>query len=189
MTVGSVNPGRATPPILVLGLGNMLLRDDGIGPLLVEQLSHRFAGKASQVEFLDGGTQGLALMGHIADRRALVILDALATGQKPGTVSVLAGLEALAFPAHRATTAHESNASELLATAAMLGDLPEHVYAVGIEPASITTGIGFSDEVDESLALALQKAENVIQDLLLELEEPTSTGEDEACAWPFQERY
>src|SRR3974390_950465 len=114
-------PAPATAPILVLGLGNTLLSDDGLGPVLVERVRnlHR---DTTTVECLDGGTQGLALLGRLAGRRALVILDAFALGKIPGTVTVLEGVDVLRNGGPRSTTAHEGNAGELLAAGQFLGD-------------------------------------------------------------------
>ena len=108
-------------PVLVLGLGNVLLGDDGVGPALVERVRELFSGM-EEVDCMDGGTQGLALLGHLAGREALIILDALAAGKAPGEVSVLAKSELLGVGALRSTTAHESNAGELLEAAHLLGD-------------------------------------------------------------------
>jgi len=155
-------------PILVLGLGNILLHDDGVGLSLVEGLAREFKGTGGLVEFLDGGTQGLALLGRIADRKALVILDAVATGHEPGSVCVLEGQDVLRFAMNRATTAHEGNAGELLATAAFLGELPEKCYIIGVEPKSVTTGVGLSRDVHRSLKSALKVAREILDVVLAE---------------------
>ncbi len=184
MTAGSassLNPH--IPPILVLGLGNLLLGDDGVGPTLVERLAQEYEDKeassaeglaaymlkasTSQIEFIDGGTQGLALLGQLAHRQALVILDALDTGQPPGTVSVLEGRQVMSMSCERSTSAHESNATELLAVAALLGDLPETFYLIGIQPAAVKTSLGLSAEVQRSLEDAAQKARDLIDPLLM----------------------
>jgi|SRR5579885_2774618 hydrogenase maturation protease len=171
MTSGLVN-GAYTAPILVLGLGNTLLGDDGFGPTLLEKLAERYPYAGGFIEFLDGGTQGLNLLGRLAGRQALIVLDALATGAKPGTVSVLEGSEVVRFATSRSTTAHEGNAGELLATAAFLGDLPEQCFVVGVQPAELETGIGLSRDVQGSLQAALSQAQNVVDQLLVELAEP-----------------
>jgi hydrogenase maturation protease len=171
MTSGLVNGGY-TAPILVLGLGNTLLGDDGFGPTLLEQLAKRYPYAGGYVEFVDGGTQGLNLLGYLAGREALVVLDALATGAEPGTVSLLEGNAVVRFATSRSTTAHEGNAGELLATAAFLGDLPEQCFVVGVQPADLSTGIGLSSDVQGSLQGALTQAQNVIDRLLVELAEP-----------------
>ncbi len=155
----------AAPPVLVLGLGNTLLGDDGVGPLLVEELARQLAASMPEVEFLDGGTQGLALLGRIAGRRALVVLDALARGKAPGKVSVLNTEAALALAAPHASTAHEGNAAELLATAALLGDLPRRVFVVGIEPLELQTRVGLSAPVSNAIPAALARARMIIESL------------------------
>jgi len=151
MTAGSTD-------ILVLGLGNLLLSDDGLGLRLLKDLS---SGSAA-AEFLDGGTQGLALLAHISNRRALIILDAVVLGAPAGTVHVLQGD---AISAHHAVTAHGSNALELLAAARLLGDLPPTVTIIGIEPACIRTGIGLSPEVEASIPEALSRARAVLESM------------------------
>jgi hydrogenase maturation protease len=142
--------------ILVLGLGNLLLSDDGLGLRLLEALP----AEGAAAEFLDGGTQGLALLSYLAHRRALIILDAVALGAPPGTVHVLQGD---AISAHHAVTAHGSNALELLAAARLLGDLPPSVTIIGIEPACIRTGIGLSAAVEAALPEALARARAVLE--------------------------
>jgi hydrogenase maturation protease len=141
--------------VLVLGVGNALLGDDGAGLLVLAELQ-RDAGKwGDQVEFLDGGTQGLALLESIASRRALLVLDAVALGAEPGTVHVLRGWS---HAGERASTAHESNVAELLQASTLLGECPEQVTVIGIEPARIETGIGVSEAVARAVGEAVEAA-------------------------------
>jgi hydrogenase maturation protease len=153
-------------------LGNILLHDDGLGPSLLGELTKKYRHSAGLVEFMDGGTQGLALLGRIADRKALVILDAVATGHEPGSVNVLEGQDVIRFATGRATTAHEGNAGELLATAAFLGELPQKCYIIGIEPKVVDTGLGLSRDVKRSVKAAAKKAQEVLDALLEEIGEP-----------------
>lgn len=157
------------PPILVLGLGNVHLHDDGFGPSLVGDLERDYKHASGQVEFMDGGTQGLALLGRIADRKALVILDAVATGHEPGSVCVLEGQEVLRFATTRTSTPHEGNAGELLATAAFLGELPDQCYIIGVEPKSLSTGVGLTRDVHRSLKAAHKTAREILDGLLAEV--------------------
>ena len=168
MTSGLVSESVATAPILVLGLGNVLLGDDGVGPRLVGELAGHCKNREGLVEFVDGGTQGLALLGYLTRRKAVVILDAYARGDRPGTVSVFSAEDVLHRGAVRATTAHEGNAGELLLAASVLGDLPERLLVVGVEPGSLKTGVDLSVDVHRSLPKALALTENIIEALVSE---------------------
>lgn len=173
MTTESVLCGY-TAPILVLALGDVRLGDDGVGPVLLTDLAERYRYAGGFIEFVDGGTHGLELLSRIAGRQALVVLDAVASGRQPGTVSVLEGSDVLRYATGRSTTAHEGNAGEVLATAAFLGDLPYCCYVIGIEPRKQSTGAGLSEDVQRSLQNALTRAQNVVDRLLVELAEPAN---------------
>ncbi|MFV2073433.1 MAG: hydrogenase maturation protease [Thermoanaerobaculales bacterium] len=161
MTLGSAEPHPA--PVLVLGLGNLLLRDDGVGLELLRRLEAEMPA-SDRVEFLDGGTQGIALLSFMAGRQALLILDAVALGDSPGTVHAHEGPD---FPQARpGITAHEGNAGELLATAQLIGDLPEKIHLVGIEPDEIRTGIGLSPAVAEAVPRGVKAARRALEALI-----------------------
>lgn len=146
--------GAGPAPILVLGLGNMLLSDDGVGPALLDQLADSDGPWDGQVEFMDGGTQGLALLGHLSGRRALIIVDALQTGAAPGTIHRMTLNELRSVTPARASSGHEGNAGELLAAAQLLDELPDRLFVVGVEPQTISTGLGLSTPVQEALPAA-----------------------------------
>ena len=170
MTAGSVDAAldpRAVPraPILVLGLGNLLLTDDAAG-LHVEAALSAERGVSAQVEFVDGGTQGLALLHYLSNRRAILVLDAVGLGAEPGSVHVLRGPAIDGLRVQRSTTAHEGNALELLATARLLGDVAEEIVVVGVEPARIATGIGLSPQVEAALPEAIERARTVLESML-----------------------
>jgi hydrogenase maturation protease len=150
-----MTPGSVERPVLVLGVGNALLGDDGAGLLLLAELERDAEKWGDQVEFLDGGTQGLALLDRIASRRALLVLDAVALGAEPGTVHILRGWK---HAGARASTAHESNVAELLQASTLLGECPEEVTVIGIEPARIETGMGVSGAVAKGVGEAVETA-------------------------------
>jgi hydrogenase maturation protease len=163
MTSGSVE-------LLVLGLGNPLLGDDGAGLLLLSELQREALDLnldwGGRVEFLDGGTQGLMLLGRVARRPALLILDAVSMGAAAGTVHVLRDVEALGIDSHHGRTAHEGNAGELLAAARLLGECPERFFVVGIEPANVETGIGVSEAVRAALGPAVAAARGIVEEVM-----------------------
>lgn len=157
-------PG-SVKPILVLGLGNVLLQDDGFGPTLVDHLRQTWPND-DDIDFVDGGTVGLGLLSLFAERQAIVILDAFATGQPPGTVVVVEDLpwdEAGSAPGR---SAHEGNAAALLAVAALTGDLPPRLSVIGVEPERIATGLGLSPTVAAALPEAERQSRRLLQTLL-----------------------
>ncbi len=156
-------------PFLVLGLGNTLLGDDGVGPALIEQLLREDQRWKERTEFLDGGTQGLALLGHLSGREAIIIVDALSMGAPPGTTRILNASEIFQMGVNRANTSHEGNAGELLAVAKILNELPEQVFVVGVEPQSIATGYGLSEAARNALPIVA----NQVRELLAELNCPS----------------
>lgn len=162
-----MTPTVGLADILVLAVGNQLLSDDGVGMSLLDGLS-RDARWEDRVEFVDGGTQGLALLGHLSGRRALIVLDAVASGAAPGTVHVAqwGGRSTCGWISKRhASTSHESSALDLLRFAALIGELPEQVWIVGIEPERLNTGIGLSKAVCAAVPRALREVKQLLQEL------------------------
>jgi len=164
-TPGSADESELTAPVLLLGLGNPLMSDDGAGQELLAQLESEDPEWGRQVEFLDGGTQGLALLGRFEGRKAVVFLDAVRLGDKPGAVHVLQGKE-LARMGGRGVTAHEGSAPQILAALQLLDELPQEVAVVGVEPERVATGIGLSPSVRAGLADAATVARRTVSRIL-----------------------
>jgi hydrogenase maturation protease len=119
----------------VLGLGNPLLTDDGVGLVLLDSV--RSAGPwDAEVELVDGGTWGLALLPVLADHSRLLVLDAVRAGADPGTVLRGGGGDIprlYRFP----PSPHQIDLTEVLGAAELLGVVPEHVEVVGVQPGSV----------------------------------------------------
>jgi hydrogenase maturation protease len=135
--------------VLVLGIGNILLKDEGGGVRLIEALEQAFAIPGG-VELLDGGTAGIELLDHISKRELLVIVDAMRNGHPPGTVYRIEGED---VPAAFMTniSPHQLGISNLLATAQLNDSMPERIVLFGIEPEDISTGLGLSEPVEKGL--------------------------------------
>jgi len=156
---------ETTAPVLILGLGNPLMGDDGAGQALLSRLSSCAPEWGDAVEFVDGGTQGLALLGTFDKRKAVVFLDAISLGEKAGAVHVLKGEELLRMGG-RATTAHEGSAPQILTALELLGETPKEIAMIGIEPGKIGLGIGLSAPVDAALDDAAQLARTTISRII-----------------------
>jgi len=155
--------------MLVVGIGNRLLCDDGIGIELMQRLQERYANTEG-IAFIDGGTLGLALLGYLEGRRAVLFLDAVSKSAPTGTVHelTLEDLEGMG-PNDAASTAHESGATQLIATAKLIDVLPDEVFVIGIEPELLRTGEAFSAAVTEAIPAALETASARIDHLALAL--------------------
>ena len=115
---------------------------------------------------MDGGTQGLALLGEFEQRKAVVFLDAVRLGDTAGAVHVLKGQDLIEMGGGRATTAHEGSAPQILTALQLLGEVPREVAMVGIEPEQIQTGIGLSAPVEQALEVAARSARVTIERIL-----------------------
>lgn len=106
---------------LVLGIGNILMGDEGVGVRAIERLQqHRWP---PHVTVVDGGTGGFHLHEYLREFAPIVMIDATMDGQAPGTVSVLRPKYASDFP--RVLTAHDIGLRDLIETAVLLGPLPD----------------------------------------------------------------
>jgi len=108
------------PARLVLGIGNVLMGDEGVGVHAVEYL--RRETWPSGVSIVDGGTGGFHLLEYLRDFDPIVMIDATTDGQPPGTVSVIRPRYASDFP--RALTAHDIGLRDLIEAAQLGGPLP-----------------------------------------------------------------
>ena len=131
---------------LVLGLGNPLMGDDGLGLTALERLATRWV-VPPEVQLLDGGTGGLQLLPPIEDADRLIFLDVIEAGEEPGRLVLLERDELPRFFAHKISP-HEIALRDVLALAELRGRLPAHLVAIGLQPARVTMGPGLSPEVE-----------------------------------------
>jgi hydrogenase maturation protease len=135
--------------ILVLGIGNVLLTDEGIGVRALKELERKYTFPAN-VELLDGGTAGIELLRHIRKRDYLIIIDAMKCSQEPGTVVRVEGNDVPAAFRTRISP-HQLGLSDLLAAAMLTDELPEKLVLFGVEPESIDIGLDLTDTVEASV--------------------------------------
>jgi hydrogenase maturation protease len=135
-------------PVLVLGVGNILLRDEGIGVRAVEALAE--AELPPQVELLDGGTSGLDLVPALVGRRKVVVVDAIAADLEPGSLLRLTPDE-LEARADGCRSVHDVGVLEALAVARQLEQPPAEVVLIGVVPGDVSWGFELSPAVQERL--------------------------------------
>lgn len=134
---------------LVLGLGNTIMADDGVGPRLIDYLAQQ-GQLPDDVALLDGGTLGLDLLPRLEGVQQLIIVDAVEIGQVPGSLIRLSG-EEVAMALDTKLSPHQMGLKDLLAVARLLGHLPDEVVLLGVQPASIEMAAELSPQVAASL--------------------------------------
>lgn len=146
--------------VLVLGVGNILLQDEGVGVHAVDALQNGYDLPAG-VEVIDGGTSGMDLLEIIAGRDHLIVVDAVKTGQPPGTVVRLGSDQVRAFFRTKISP-HQLGLSDVLASATLSGEQPREVSLIGMVPHSVDTGLELS-------ALAMRRLRTLVDMTVAEL--------------------
>lgn len=147
---------------LVLGLGNTLLGDEGIGVHVIQNLQTNYPA-LSNVTLLDGGTLSFTLASYIEDCENLIIIDAAQLHSPPGTIAVYEGDEMDRFiNRNRNKSVHEVNVTDILACSHLTGNLPKLRALVGIQPHLID----WSDSLSEPVASAVPKACETTRNLI-----------------------
>jgi hydrogenase maturation protease len=151
----STNNGRT----IVIGLGNPLMGDDGLGLAALEQLRAGYE-IPDDVELVDGGTWGMNLLPVIEDAGRVLLMDAIDVNAAPGT---LIRLERERLPRYLATkiSPHQVDLRDVLALAELRGTLPADTLALGLQPASVELRDSLSDvvrrQVDNLVAVVAQE--------------------------------
>ncbi|GFO68466.1 membrane protein [Geomonas limicola] len=135
--------------ILVLGIGNLVMSDDGIGVRVVQSLAERYRFP-EQVTVLDGGTLGLDLLPQIGQARRLVIVDAVDTAQAPGTLVRLTG-EDIPLALETKLSPHQMGLKDLLTVASLVGEVPQETVLLGVQPQSVEMALELTPPVRAQL--------------------------------------
>lgn len=149
--------------VVVLGLGNILLRDEGVGVRVVETLAERYV-LPPEVEVVDGGTAGMELLNLIAGCDHLIICDALKDDAPPGTVIKLVDTEIPAFFQTRYSP-HQLGLADVLATLTLTDEAPDVVTLIGVVPFDLELGLALSPEVGKAVGKAVEEVVAVLQGL------------------------
>lgn len=127
------------PTTLILGLGNILMTDEAVGAEVIRRLEAE-TDPAAPLRFIDGGTLSFTLAEHIGDCPRLIVVDAAAMGDAPGSVRVFEGEDMDRQLRVHARTVHEVSLADLLDVARLTDSLPTRRALVGIEPEVIDWG-------------------------------------------------
>jgi hydrogenase maturation protease len=140
--------GQPFLSVLVLGIGNLLLSDEGAGVKAVEELENRY-DCSDTVEIVDGGTSGSELLSYFDDRSHILIIDAVKTGSQPGAIVRIENPPAFF---QKKISPHQIGLADVLGLAAITDNLPRNITLFGIEPKQLSTGLDLSPEVARNLS-------------------------------------
>ena len=148
--------------ILVLGIGNTLLADEGVGIFAMRELEARF-GARGDIEFIDGGTLSFTLAAPISECSALLVIDAAELGVAPGTVRSFEGEEMDRFlGANRKSSVHEVGLLDLMSISRLSGHWPERRALIGIQPSLVDWGEALTPAVAAALPEVCATAAEII---------------------------
>ena len=143
------DPSNEMERILILGLGNPLLGDEGIGVWVVEEL--KGLELPDGVVVVEGGTTGLGLIGLMEGYERVIIVDAADMGHPPGRVVRFTPLEVQLKTAEAPLSLHQIGLEEVLALAEALEVAPAELVIIGIQPSQVEVGAGLSPEVERAI--------------------------------------
>lgn len=147
--------------VTVLGIGNILFQDEGIGVHAIEAFREKQA-HYPQVNIEDGGTEGMKLLPLIESTSHLIIVDAVAAEGEAGKLICLEKEEIPRFPNARLSQ-HQQSFQELLGLADFRGHLPENIYFIGVIPQDIEWGTQMTDQVAAVIPEIVDKIELRLQ--------------------------
>lgn len=154
--------------VLVAGIGNIFLGDDGFGVEVVKRMDGMSV--PAGVKVADFGIRGVHLSLELLDGYdALVLVDAMPMGEEPGTVAIfepdVESVEA------NSMDAHSMNPAVVLGLLTSMGGHVPHVVVVGCEPLTVEEGIGLSEPVTAAIAPAVETVRRVLADIYSNLQE------------------
>jgi len=145
-------------PILILGIGNILLGDEGIGVHVVRELEKK--KYPDHVEILDGGTGGFHLLSIFQQYQKMILIDATLDGNEPGTVNLLKPRYSTDFP--KTLSSHDIGLKDLIESSALLGFMPE----VSLITISITDNQPISMELSGEVKSSIPQVTALIEKIL-----------------------
>ncbi|NIR44745.1 MAG: hydrogenase maturation protease [Gemmatimonadetes bacterium] len=149
--------------VLVLGLGNVLCGDDGLGVAAVERFRLRYR-ISEAVRALDGGTLGLALLSHIRSTDDVILVDAVGAAGPPGTFVRLEGDE-VAPELQARLSCHQIGVADLLNALAVLDAYPRRLILLGLVPETLELGLALSPPIENRLAELVERIADEVRRL------------------------
>ncbi len=142
-------PGR----VVVLGVGNLLLSDEGVGVHVANKLMEMDLPPGVQV--VEGGTDGFRLMNVVTGAARLIVVDAVKGGGPPGSIYKFDIEDAPTYPDEYKTSVHQIGILEVVHLSELIGEAPETTI-IGVEPKSLDMGMELSPEVEAKVSRIIE---------------------------------
>lgn len=136
--------------VIVIGLGNTLMSDEGVGVQVVQRLSD-FADRFPSVDFADAGTGGMSILHLIRDKDKAIFIDCAKMGEEPGDIRKFTPQEIKSTKALPRQSLHEFDLIKIINIADKLGQYPAEIIIFGIEPQSVEPGCELSKTLTDRL--------------------------------------
>ena len=142
--------------IALIGVGNILLRDEGAGVHVINAIKKRYTF-SPEVEIVDGGTMGLDLLPIIEGKDKVLIIDAVDFGKEPGYIGIIEN-DAIPFVLNTKLSVHHINLSDVLFALKLIGRFPSEICLIGIQPQSIDVGLNMTDGINDKIDKLIEEA-------------------------------
>ena len=151
--------------IVIIGIGNLLLMDEGIGVHTINELEKY--DLPNNVEIYDGGTGGFKLIDLMHNTKKVIFIDAVETGKAPGTITAFKSKDVRSLYPKKKYSLHDTDLLEVIKMTELLDNSPE-IEIVGIQPKTINYGTTLSKELADSMS-------NIVNTVRRRIEEVCST--------------
>lgn len=152
--------------IKVLGLGNLIRQDEGVGIHLLQQLADILP---PEIKLLDGGTGGLFLLEFVENAKRLIVLDAVEAGVNPGEIVVWKNEQVPRYTTNKLSV-HQMSFAEVLYWANFQDRAPNEIVVVGMQPKCLDWGTELTESVQRNLPMAVNEVLMILKDWGVNLE-------------------
>ena len=146
----------ANSNIAILGIGNLLQRDEGVGVHLINQLEKDYSF-SPRINLIDGGTMGTDLLPYLEQNDKIIILDAVNFNEPPGFIGVIKNDDILRR-LNTKLSIHHLGITDVLSSARLLDIEPSEIYLIGIQPKNIEMGTDLTDEIKQKTSKMIEEA-------------------------------
>ena len=139
---------ESKPRVAIIGIGNPMMADDGIGPRLIAELQ----GSVPGVDLIDMGTGGMQLVHVLAGYDSVIIIDSADMGLAPGESRVFSPGDVVSFKETRAYSLHDWDLLRSIEISRQLGEAPARIIILAVQPGRLEMREGLSPEVEKGIA-------------------------------------